>query len=185
MRATVELATERGMAALTLTDIVQRAGVARSTFYEHFADKQQCFLATFDYAASRVLGYVFAAAPKGAVDYPTAAHLFIARLLALYGEEPGLVRLLAGDAEALGPAAAERQRQIRGRLADGLVAAHKVLLRGDPQAVPITQLRAIAIVGAITEVMQHTLYTSGIEAIATLQAELGASVLALLEGPPA
>jgi hypothetical protein len=31
LQATIELATERGFASLTLSDIVQRAGVARST----------------------------------------------------------------------------------------------------------------------------------------------------------
>jgi hypothetical protein len=41
LQATVELGTEHGFASLTLTDIVGRAGVARSTFYEYFADKQQ------------------------------------------------------------------------------------------------------------------------------------------------
>ncbi|MGH8505749.1 MAG: TetR/AcrR family transcriptional regulator, partial [Stenotrophobium sp.] len=55
LKAAVELGTERGFASLTLTDIVSRAGVARSTFYEYFADKQQCFLESFDYAADRVL----------------------------------------------------------------------------------------------------------------------------------
>ena len=55
MQAVVELGTEHGFASLTLADIVGRAGVARSTFYEHFTDKQDCFLAAFDYAADPTL----------------------------------------------------------------------------------------------------------------------------------
>jgi hypothetical protein len=46
-------------------------------------------------------------------------------------------------------------------------------------------VRALAIVGAITEVVQHTFYTSGIDALPALQAELARIVLALLEAPPA
>jgi len=48
LRAAVELGTERGFAQLTLSNLVGQAGVARSTFYEYFADKQQCFLEAFD-----------------------------------------------------------------------------------------------------------------------------------------
>src|SRR3981189_1602197 len=109
LRATIELGTEHGFASLTLTDIVRRAGVARSTFYEYFADKQQCFLEAFDYAADRLLEHVLAIGPPPAGDFATPVHAYIARLLGLCLEEPGLVRLVAADGEALGPAAAERQ----------------------------------------------------------------------------
>src|SRR5712675_1112824 len=127
LRATVELGCERGLASLTLTDIVTRAGVARSTFYEYFADKHQCFLEVFDYAADRVLERVLAIGPPPTGDSHSPVHRYIDRLLELGVEEPGLVRLLATDAEALGPAAAEHQRAIRGRLADGLVALRDYL----------------------------------------------------------
>jgi AcrR family transcriptional regulator len=185
LQATVELGTERGFASLTLADIVGRAGVARSTFYEHFADKQECFLAAFDYAADRVLERVLAIGPPPTGDHSSPVNAYIARLLELSLEEPGLVRLVAADAEALGPAAAERQRAIRGRLADGLVALREFLRSDDPKLAPISHLRALAIVGAITEVIQHTFYTSGIEALPALQPELATIVLALLEAPPA
>lgn len=185
LQATIELGTERGMASLTLTDIVQRAGVARSTFYEYFADKQQCFLHAFDYAAERVLERVLAIGPPPGGDFATPVHAYVARLLELCGEEPGLVRVVAADAEALGPAAAERQRAIRGRLADGLVALREFLRDDDPTLGPISHVRGLAIVGAITEVLQHTLEASGVEALSALQAELSTIVLALLEAPPA
>ena len=185
LRATIELGTERGFASLTLTDIVGRAGVARSTFYEYFADKQECFLEAFDYAADRVLERVLAIGPPPAGDYASPVHAYIARLLELCVEEPGLVRIVAADAETLGPAAAERQRAIRSRLADGLVALRDFLRRDDPKLAAISHVRGLAIVGAITEVLKHTFYTSGIRALPELQPELATIVLALLEAPPA
>ena len=185
LRATVDLATERGFASLTLTDIVRRAGVARSTFYEYFSDKQQCFMEAFDYAADRVLKEVLALGPPPAGDFATRVDAYIGRLLALGLEEPGLVRLVAADAVALGPAAATRQRAIRTQLADGLVTLREYRREQEPDSPPITQVRALAVVGAITEVLQHAFYTSGIEALPALRPELAAIVLALLEAPPA
>jgi AcrR family transcriptional regulator len=184
LRAAVELGTEHGFASLTLSDIVGRAGVARSTFYEYFADKQQCFLEAFDYAANRLLEGVLAIGPPPASDFASPVHAYIARLLELCLEEPGLVRLVAADAETLGPVAAERQRAVRGRLADGLVALRDYLRRDDGELAPITKIRALAIVGATTEVIKHTFYTSGIDALPALQPELATIVLTLLEAPP-
>jgi AcrR family transcriptional regulator len=185
LRAAVELGTERGFASLTLTDIVSRAGVARSTFYEYFSDKQQCFMEAFDYAADRVLQHVLAIGPPPAGDFAARVNAYIGRVLELGLEEPGLVRLVAADAVALGPAAATRQRAIRAQLADGLVTLREYRRRDEPALAPITQVRALAVVGAITEVLQHTFYTSGIEALPSLQPELAAVVLALLEAPSA
>ena len=185
LQATVELGTDRGFATLTLTDIVSRAGVARSTFYEYFADKEQCFLAAFDYAAERVLERVLAIGPPPAGDFAERVSGYIGRVLELGIEEPGLIRLVAADAEALGPAAAQRQREIRGRLATGLVALREFRLRDEPELGPITLVRSLAVVGAVTEVLQHTLYTAGVEALPALQPELAAIVLALLEAPAA
>lgn len=185
LRATIELGTERGFASLTLTDIVGRAGVARSTFYEYFADKEQCFLAAFDYAADRVLDRVLAIGPLPAGEFASPVDAYVASLLELAVQEPGLVRLVATDAETLGPAAAERQRAIKGRLADGLLTLRDFLRHDHPHLAPITHIRALAVVGAITEVLQHTLYTAGAEALPELRPELSRIVLALLEAPPA
>jgi AcrR family transcriptional regulator len=185
LQATVDLGTERGFASLTLTDIVRRAGVARSTFYEYFSDKQQCFMAAFDYAAQRVLERVLALGPPPADDFAERVNGYVGRVLELGLEEPGLVRLVAADAVALGPAAATRQRAVRAQLADGLVTLREYRRQAEPELAPISQVRALAVVGAITEVLQHAFYSSGIEALPALQPELAAIVLALLEAPPA
>jgi AcrR family transcriptional regulator len=46
--ATAELAAERGYQQTTIELIAKTARVALVTFYEHFADKEACFLAAFD-----------------------------------------------------------------------------------------------------------------------------------------
>jgi AcrR family transcriptional regulator len=46
--AMVEAVARHGLGETTLRELVSLAGVSKSTFYEHFKDKQDCFLATFD-----------------------------------------------------------------------------------------------------------------------------------------
>ena len=39
---------EKGYAATTVGDLLEISGVSRSSFYDLFRDKEDCFLATFD-----------------------------------------------------------------------------------------------------------------------------------------
>lgn len=55
LRAIAEAMADQGFAATTVTDVVRRAGTSRETFYEQFSSKQDCFIAAYELAASRVL----------------------------------------------------------------------------------------------------------------------------------
>jgi len=180
VRAAAELGAERGFPSLTLSDIVQRAGVARTTFYEHFRDKDECFLAAFDFAADMVLGRVLAWEGPGDAD---PARTSMRKFVELCIEEPSLARLVISDAEALGPEAGERQRAITVRMADGVVAMRERLRSDDPRLAPVTRLRALAMIGAINELIRHTLYGSGINALPEVETELTTVVIAILEAP--
>ncbi|HEX4838575.1 MAG TPA: TetR/AcrR family transcriptional regulator [Solirubrobacteraceae bacterium] len=50
------LAGSVGYAEVSIADLTSRAGVSRQTFYELFADKDECFRAAYLLAARRVLG---------------------------------------------------------------------------------------------------------------------------------
>src|SRR5215218_1105093 len=49
---------DKGYAGTTVSDVVAGAGVSRKTFYEHFRDKEDCFLAAFDVGVERLLGAI-------------------------------------------------------------------------------------------------------------------------------
>lgn len=44
----VAAVSHHGYSGATLNELVALAGVSKSTFYEHFENKQDCFLSTFD-----------------------------------------------------------------------------------------------------------------------------------------
>lgn len=46
--ALVELMMERGYDAISVKDIIERADVGRSTFYSHYADKEELFVSQLD-----------------------------------------------------------------------------------------------------------------------------------------
>ncbi len=48
--ALAEETVEKGYRAVTVADIVSRAGIARNTFYENFSSKEDCFLAASEFA---------------------------------------------------------------------------------------------------------------------------------------
>jgi AcrR family transcriptional regulator len=49
LEAIAQAVAVKGYADATVADVVSRAGVSRKTFYEHFEDKEDCFLAACAY----------------------------------------------------------------------------------------------------------------------------------------
>ena len=45
LRSAIAVVSESGYQQVTVADIVRRAKVSRGAFYEHFANKEECFLA--------------------------------------------------------------------------------------------------------------------------------------------
>src|ERR1700719_2099929 len=59
--AMIEAVSSDGYERAGVRQVVGLAGVSRRAFYEQFANKQECFLATFDVIAARGAGRVSAA----------------------------------------------------------------------------------------------------------------------------
>src|ERR1700683_3214823 len=55
-RAAADEFAAHGYAGASSESISRRAGMSKATFYEHFANKEECMLALFDRAAEVVAG---------------------------------------------------------------------------------------------------------------------------------
>jgi len=100
--ATEELIAEKGAGKASIEAIVKRAGVSSATFYEHFRDKDECFVAAFDRAAAGLRAEVQAAVPaEGSQEERVRAAL--AALLAAVEAQPARARLCLVEAQKAGP----------------------------------------------------------------------------------
>ena len=58
MHAITRAVSEKGYAKVTVADVVSLAGVSRRTFYEHFKDVEDCFVAAYEPATRALLAEV-------------------------------------------------------------------------------------------------------------------------------
>jgi AcrR family transcriptional regulator len=108
--AMIESCAEKTYAATTITDIVARAHISRTTFYKHFEDKRACFDAAIGYCIEELQGV--AGATHSADDAPgDAARMAVVAVVEALSARPGLAQLLAGDAMAVDPKVIERYRK--------------------------------------------------------------------------
>src|SRR5437588_5260460 len=64
IEATVEVVATKGYAGSTVGDISRAARVSRSTFYEQFGDKEECFSAAYEQGARTHFEHVLSAAKQ-------------------------------------------------------------------------------------------------------------------------
>ncbi len=107
--AAVDVVAEKGYAATTVADLTKEAGVSRTTFYEHFEDKEACFLAAYDTAAD-VLARRIGAAFETEEAWPDRVRAGLAALLESLAGEPQIARLALVDVGSAGPQAQRRYR---------------------------------------------------------------------------
>jgi AcrR family transcriptional regulator len=109
--AMVDVASERGAGNATVARVVARSGVSRRTFYEQFADREECFLAAFDETVRRC-----AAAIAPAYETPgrwrARMRASLIALLEFLDREPTLARVLIAESLGGGPRALERRQNV-------------------------------------------------------------------------
>ena len=108
--AMIELVAERGFGAVTVRELVRLAGVSTHTFYERFADKEECFLHTYELLVQRSAKRV-GDAQKDCYDWREQLRLALCAWAGGIACEPQAARLALVEAFAGGPAALEQMRR--------------------------------------------------------------------------
>jgi AcrR family transcriptional regulator len=160
LRATAQL----GYRELSVQDVLERAGVSRPTFYEHFENKEACFLAAFDTAAAR-LRERLETAGEGGETWRERLRSALEELLRFVNEEPDAAMALIVDARAACPPALLR----RDELLDHFASCLDTQVRAEsPGGGTPSAIAAAGIVGGIEALLYSRLNrgeTEGIESL--------------------
>jgi AcrR family transcriptional regulator len=173
---------EKGYAGATIDGIVRGAGVSKKTFYDHFSDKLDCFLAAYEAASDELLARLRQAqsSDEGWLERTRAG---IAAYLHWLAAEPALARVFLIEVAAAGPVAAERRERIRDRYADVLRDLQDEA-RAEIPALPRLPAEVFhALVAAVDELVVRRIRESGATALPELEPVLLYLQVALLAGP--
>jgi AcrR family transcriptional regulator len=152
LRAIAEATAERGYANVAVADILKRAGVSRETFYEHFTNKEDCFLAVYAYAHDVIMQELRRAIPppRGTGQDGPIERLdrFLGRYLAVLAREPAVARAALIESYAAGPASVKQRTEGQARGAEAIAAM--VGARDERQRFACEALLA-TVVGLVTQ----------------------------------
>jgi AcrR family transcriptional regulator len=180
LAALFEVSAKRGAGNVAVAHIVERAGVSRRTFYELFADREECFLAGFDEALARVSRFALANYEPSA-GWAERCRTTLAGLLAFLDAEPGAGQLLVIGSLGAGPIALERRQRV---LAQMIAVVDEGL--GETKAGPgLPPLTAEGVVGGALSVLHTRLLEEDREPLQGLAGPLMSMIVLPYLGPAA
>jgi AcrR family transcriptional regulator len=133
LAATASLVATNGYNAMTVARITETASVSSRTFYEHFVDKEACFLAAYD-AVDTYLLELLTSAVAAHEEWSEQVATVLAELIAFFAAHPDLARLTLVEAAVVGEGTLTRREQSAERLI-ALLAAGRAQ-RSDDRELP-------------------------------------------------
>lgn len=150
--AVTQAVADKGYAATTVGDIVNTAGVSRTTFYQQFKDKSDCFLAAYQSGFDEAIGEMNEAAMRhdGWIERLRAGN---ASLLATLARTPDFARTFFVEVLAAGPEAIDLRDRIMRQFADTIAGSFKQARAARPDLAELPQLLLDTTVGGVTELI--------------------------------
>ncbi len=173
-----------GYADASAESISRQAGMSKATFYEHFANKEECLVALFQYASEIVLGVLVEAARSAGGDFRDRHRAGLRAILEIADANPSMAQAILVETVGAGPRVAD----LRDRALNGFAnVMYEETVRaaerggGPPFASPDD---AYAIVGATFELVSRQLRTGRPESVLDLEPLVGRLIVGLLSQPP-
>src|SRR4051794_1600066 len=148
-----------GYADASAEAISREAGMSKATFYEHFANKEECLLALFDEAATEIMRGMAGAVTEDDLSYEQRIRANVGSFLEILTQYPTTAQTLLVEILGAGPRAAERRDAILDLFAEGLLRDNARMAErvGAPRFA--SKDDAFAIIGAIVELVSRQLRT--------------------------
>jgi len=184
MAAFTELMAQHGYAGVRIGELVNRAGVSRATFYEHFADKHECLIAAYEHFAAAV-----AAALTRQVDEDAPWRAFVQSTLDGYLEvlqrDLTAARAFLVEMDGAGPVAREYRRRAMEAFAGLLAQRHSAIRARDPKLGSLPERAYLAFTLAVREVVHDALEREPTPDLRQLAPDLTILATAIVEGAAA
>jgi AcrR family transcriptional regulator len=174
MAAVGQAAAELGYPDMSVEAIVARAGVSRRTFYEHFKNKEDAFLAAYD-AVVRQQARQIRRAYFEETTVQQRLHAGIRAYMEFIASEPDLARMCIVEVLAAGPRAMAKRNEAMRMFAEIIEDNIHELIPGCRRAA----LTAETIVGGIHEVVLSRILADRIDELPCLADDLLATILML------
>lgn len=178
MRAVALAVAEKGYGETVVTDVIERARVSRKTFYEHFADFQDCFRQAHATACDVLLGEVVEASRTGPQEGFETIRSGIRGYFGLIATEPEMTQAFFADAVAAGPAVARKRAETLRALGALVLAGYRVAQEGDSSLPDPLPLAGVAATGAINEICLTAMAENSLDSLPSKTDE----TLALVRG---
>jgi AcrR family transcriptional regulator len=180
LAAVGDVVSVAGYRDMSVEDVIVTAGISRRTFYEHFKNKQDAFLAAYDAVLLQLLSLV-----QGAIEqqetFSARMGAGLSAFLDFLAREPGFARMCIVEALAAGPDAIARR--------NGAMAAFATLISDNARELgtPVEPqpLTAETIVGGIYEVVYTRIVRGDIRQLPELLPDLLYPALLPYEGKEA
>jgi len=155
LRALASVVAEKGYPAMTVNDVASRASISLSTFYSHFADKEEAMIAAVDSGSAQMLATTLPAFRR-ASDWPHSVRGAFGAMLAFCAAEPEYTRLGAIEVYAAGRRVLEKR--------DEVITGMEMLLAPGYELNPeVSPIAAEAIGGAIYSMIYEQVRKGSIE----------------------
>jgi AcrR family transcriptional regulator len=176
-----EAVAENGYASTTVADVIKRARASRETFYEHFANKQECFLAAYDECVGTLTALMGDAGTGSVTDDDPVGRFErgLGAYLDAMAANPGLAHTFMIEVYAAGPDVWPRRADVLDRFGDVV----HLTLAGDPrfEQLPDPRFAARAIAGVVSSLVTGALAAGDYAELPALREPVTAFVRALLD----
>ena len=166
--AVAESVADKGYATTTVGDVVSAAGVSRKTFYEHFDDKEECFLAAFDSGVDTLLQAI-ADTPPESNDWRQRMRARVRAYLVTLSENPAFARTFMIEVFGAGSRAIERRAEVHERFGQLMRDLHEETRRRFTRLPPVTDDIWVAAVGAANELVTRWVGEGRLEELPELE----------------
>ena len=178
LAAVADVASAASYGEMSVEDIIVTAGVSRRTFYEHFKNKEDAFLAAYEEASGRLLATV-RAGYESRDDFADRVRAGIEMFLTLLAADPAFARMCIVEVMAAGPEAVQRRNEAMQAFAMMIEENARELLDEPPPS----HLIAETVVGGIYDVIYTRIQRGEIRQLPDLAPDLAQSALMHYLGP--